>query len=135
MRGADTGPWGELCAFPAFWVGLLYDQTALDTAWDLVKDWSNEEREHLRRNVPKMGLQTPFREQTIRDIAIAALAISREGLNTRNRLNAHGENETVFLQELDEFVKTGKTNADRLIDKFNGDWNGNILKAYEDCRY
>ena len=104
-------------------------------AWDLVKDWSNDEREHLRRDVPKMGLQTPFREQTIRDIAIAALAISREGLNTRNRLNAHGENETVFLQELDEFVKTGKTNADRLIDKFNGDWNGNILKAYEDCRY
>ena len=135
MRGADTGPWGELCAFPAFWVGLLYDQTALDTAWDLVKDWSNEDREQLRRDVPKMGLQTPFRGQTIRDIAIAALAISREGLNTRNQLNSHGENETIFLQELDEFVKTGKTNADRLIDKFNGDWNGNILKAYEDCRY
>jgi len=135
MRGADTGPWGELCAFPAFWVGLLYDQTALDTAWDLIKNWSNQEREQLRRDVPKLGLQTPFRGQTIRDIAIAALAISREGLNTRNRLNAHGENETVFLQELDEFVKTGKTNADRLIDKFNGDWNGNILKAYEDCRY
>jgi len=135
MRGADTGPWGELCAFPAFWVGLLYDEAALDTAWNLVKDWTEEERDQLRRNVPKMGLQTPFRDKTIRDIAIAALTISREGLNARNRLNAHGDNETVFLQELDEFVRTGKTNADRLIEKFNSEWGGNILRAYKDCRY
>ena len=135
MRGSDTGPWGELCAFPAFWVGLLYDEAALDAAWDLVKDWTAEERDQLRRDVPKMGLQTPFRGRTIRELAIAALAISREGLNTRARLNAHGENETVFLQELDEFTRTGKTNADRLIEKFNGEWNGDILRAYEDCRY
>ena len=73
--------------------------------------------------------------QTIRDIASAALTISREGLNARNCLNAHGENETVFLQTLDEFVKTGKTNADLLIEKFKGEWDGNILRAYEDCRY
>ena len=135
MRGSDTGPWGELCAFPAFWVGLLYDEAALDAAWDLVKDWTAEERQQLRTDVPKMGLQTPFRGRTIRELAIAALAISREGLNTRGRLNAHGENETVFLQELDEFTRTGKTNADRLIEKFNGEWNGDIRRAYEDCRY
>jgi len=113
MRGCDTGPWGELCAMPAFFVGLLYDEAALDTAWDLVKDWTEEERSQLRRDVPKMGLQT----------------------NARNRLNAHGENETIFLQELDDFVRNGKTNADRLIEKFNGDWGGNILRAYQDCRY
>jgi len=135
MRGADTGPWGELCAFSAFWVGLLYDQAALDTAWDLVKDWTEEERDQLRRDVPKSGLQTRFRNTTVRDIAVAVLAISREGLNTRARLNAHGENETVFLQTLDEFVRTGKTNADILIDKFKGEWNGDILRAYDDCRY
>ena len=111
------------------------DQAALDTAWDLVKDWTNEEREQLRRDVPKMGLQTLFRGRTIREMAIAALTISREGLNARGRLNSHGENETVFLQELDEFARTGKSNSDRLIEKFNGDWNGDILRAYEDCRY
>jgi len=135
MRGCDTGPWGELCAMPAFWVGLLYDQAALDTAWDFVKDWTAEEREKLRREVPKMGLQTPFRDKTIRDLAVAIMEISRAGLNARARLNAHGENETVFLQELDEFVRSGKSNADRLIDKFNGDWNGDILRVYQDCRY
>jgi len=135
MRGCDTGPWGELCAMPAFWVGLLYDQSALDAAWDMVKDWTAEEREQLRRDVPKMGLQTPFRDKSIQDLARQALAISREGLNARGQLNAHGENETVFLQELDDFVKMGKSNADLLIEKFNGEWGGDILKAYEDCRY
>ena len=120
---------------PAFWVGLLYDQAALDTAWDFVKDWTAEEREQLRRDVPKMGLQTPFRNKTIRDLAVAVMEISRAGLNARARLNAHGENETVFLQELDEFVRSGKSNADRLIDKFNGEWGGDILRVYQDCRY
>lgn len=135
MRGSDTGPWGELCAFPAFWVGLLYDQTSLDAAWDLVKDWTAEERDQMRRDVPRLGLQTPFRNGSLQDIAIQALKISRAGLNARNLLNAHGENETVFLQELDEFARTGKTNADRLIDLYNGDWNGDIMQAYTDCVY
>jgi len=135
MRGADTGPWGELCALPAFWVGLLYDQAALDTAWDLVKDWTAEERQKLREDVPRKGLQTQFRGESLRHLAIAVLAIAREGLNARARMNAHGENETVFLQELDDFVRTGQSNADRLIEKFQGEWGGDILRAYEDCRY
>ena len=135
MRGCDTGPWGELCAMPAFWVGLLYDQSALDAAWDMVKDWTAEEREQMRRDVPKMGLQTPFRNTTLQDLAAQTLEISRSGLNARAQLNAHGENETIFLQELDEFVKTGKSNADLLIEKFKGEWDGDILRAYTDCRY
>ena len=135
MRGCDTGPWGELCAMPAFWVGLLYDQSALDAAWDMVKDWTAEEREQMRSDVPKMGLQTPFRNTTLQDLAAQTLEISRSGLNARAQLNAHGENETIFLQELDEFVKTGKSNADVLIEKFKGEWGGDILRAYEDCRY
>ncbi len=135
MRGSDTGPWNELCAFPAFWTGLLYDEAALDTAWDLVKDWNEEERDQLRRDVPKMGLQTPFRNGTLQDIAKIALTISREGLKARGFTNAHGENESVFLQELDQFARTGKSNADLLIEKFKGEWNGDILRAYQDCIY
>ena len=135
MRGADTGPWTELCALPAFWVGLLYDQSALDTAWDFVKDWTEEERLTLRRDAAKYGLQTKFRDKTMQDLAKAVLAISREGLKTRGLKNAHGENESVYLQELDSFVRTGKTNADRLLDLYKGEWNGDILRVYEDCRY
>ena len=135
MRGADTGPWGELCALPAFWVGLLYEQDALDAAWDLVKGWTAEERQSLREDAAKYGLQTVFRDRTVQDIAGEVLAISRQGLNARANLNNYGENESVFLQELDEFVRTGKTNADILIDKFNSEWDGDVMRAYEDCVY
>jgi glutamate--cysteine ligase len=58
MRGADSGPWNRLCALPAFWVGLLYDDAALDAAWDLVKDFSLAERNALRDGVPKHALKT-----------------------------------------------------------------------------
>ena len=135
MRGADTGPWGEICALPAFWVGLLYDEAALDTAWDLVKDWTEEERQQIRMDVPKMGLQTPFRGGTLQDIAKITLTICREGLKSRGRLNGHGESETVFLQKLDEYARTGKSNADLLIEKFENEWGGDIMRAYEDCIY
>ena len=135
MRGCDTGHWDELCAMPAFWTGLLYDQTALDAAWDVVKDWTAEDRQTLRSTVPESGLQTAFRGSTINDLAKQALDISRAGLNARAKLNAHGENETVFLQELDAKVAIGRSNADRLITKFNREWAGDIMRAYAECIY
>ena len=135
MRGCDTGHWDELCAMPAFWTGLLYDQTALDAAWDMVKDWTAEDRQTLRSTVPESGLQKAFRGSTINDLAKQALDISRAGLNARAKLNAHGENETVFLQELDAKVAIGRSNADRLITKFNREWAGDIMRAYAECIY
>ena len=135
MRGCDTGHWDELCAMPAFWTGLLYDQTALDAAWDMVKDWTEEERQTLRETVPTMGLQTPFRNGTVNDLAKQALDISRSGLNARGKTNAHGENETVFLQDLDAKVAAKKSNADLLIDKFKGEWDGDVMRAYTECTY
>ena len=135
MRGADTGPWEEICALPAFWTGLLYDATALDAAWDMVRDWTAEERQALRDAVPEHGLQTPFRDTDIRELARRALAISRHGLNARARTNMHGENETVFLQDLDAMVASGRSNADRLIDLYRGVWDGDISRVYTECVY
>src|SRR3546814_9009664 len=63
MRGADGGPWHRLCALPALWVGLLYDDTALDAAWDLCKGWSAEELARLRDGVRRHALKTPFRDR------------------------------------------------------------------------
>ena len=94
-----------------------------------------DERDALRRDVPRLGLQTPFRDGTLQDLAKEALKISRAGLNARGYLNAHGENETVFLQELDGFAASGHSNADRLISMYNGGWDGDILQAYNDCVY
>ena len=135
MRGADTGPWNQLCSMPAFWVGLLYDQAALDAAWDWVKDWSEEERDQLRRDVPKYGLQTKFRNQTMQDLVKIALVLAREGLKSRQKFNGHGELETVFLDDLDDMAKTGQSNADILIEKYGNDWGGDITKAYRDCSF
>src|SRR5690606_16795318 len=93
MRGADGGPWNRLCALPAFWVGLLYDDAALDAAWDLVRDFSREERHALRDGVPKHALALPFRGGSVQDLAREALRISAAGLARRARRNASGEDE------------------------------------------
>ena len=132
MRGADGGPWNRICALPALWVGLLYDQGALDAAWDLVKDWTMEEREALRNAVPKLALDAPVPGgRTLRDLAPEVLAIARAGLKARARLNTGGDNETGFLETLDDIVASGKVPAQRLLDLYHGEWNGDITRVYE----
>ncbi|MGB3710713.1 MAG: glutamate--cysteine ligase [Erythrobacter sp.] len=132
MRGADGGPWSRICALPAFWVGLLYDQGALDAAWDLVKDWSMEERESLRGLVPKTALDTPLPggTGTLQDLGREVLKIAQAGLAERGRLNAIGDNEGGYLETLDEIVATGKVPAQRLLDAYHGQWNGDVTKVY-----
>src|SRR5690606_35060382 len=73
MRGADGGRWRRICALPSFWVGLLYDQSALDAAWDLVKTWTAEERQELRDSVPAAALDAKFCRGKVRDIALEAV--------------------------------------------------------------
>jgi glutamate--cysteine ligase len=132
MRGADGGPWNRICALPAFWVGLLYNQGALDAAWDLVKHWTMEEREALRNAAPRLALDAPVPGGgTLRDIGREALAIAHKGLAARARLNSSGDNETGFLDTLDEIVASGKVPAQRLLDAYHGEWNGDISRVYE----
>ena len=133
MRGADGGPWNRICALPAFWVGLMYEQSSLDAAWDLVKDWSMEEREALRNAVPKHGLDAAVPGGgTLQGLAKEVLAISRAGLAVRGRLNVSGDNETGFLETLDTIVASGKVPAQQLLDSYHGEWGGDITRAYDD---
>ncbi|MEM7620550.1 MAG: glutamate--cysteine ligase [Pseudomonadota bacterium] len=135
MRGADGGPWSRLCALPAFWVGLLYDQSALDAAWDLVKDWSVEERNLLRQEVPRTALHTQFRNTNVQKIALEALAISKQGLKSRNLSDAVGNDETMFLSELDLMTQTGKTSADILLEKYHSEWNESVASVFQEYAY
>ncbi len=131
MRGADGGPWNRICALPALWVGLLYDEGALDAAWDLVKDWSMEERQVLRDSVPKLALDAPIGgKRKLRDIAGEVLAIARSGLSARARLNASGDNESGFLAPLDEIVASGRTHAERLLARYHEEWKGDLSQIY-----
>jgi glutamate--cysteine ligase len=136
MRGADGGRWGRICALPALWVGLLYDGQALDAAWELVKHWSIEERERLRRDVPKLALEAVTPDgQSLRDFADQVLDIAAGGLTRRARLNSAGDNEGGFLDPLREVVSTGITPADRLLNKFENEWGGNVSHIYEEFSF
>ena len=135
MRGADGGPWNRLCALPAFWVGLLYDDAALDAAWDLVKDFTREERHALRDGVPKHALGLPFRGGSVRDLAREALKIAAAGLRRRARLNGKGMDESDFLSPLLEAVDAGQTPAERKLALFRGEWNGDIDRVFREFAY
>jgi glutamate--cysteine ligase len=135
MRGADGGPWNRLCALPAFWVGLLYDDAALDAAWDLVRDFSLQEREALRAEVPRLGFNTPFRSSKVLELARQALAISAEGLRRRAVLNSQSADERIYLEPLIEFVDAGITPAERKLALYHGAWAGDIDRVFEAFAY
>ncbi|NOR30262.1 MAG: glutamate--cysteine ligase [Sulfitobacter sp.] len=137
MRGADGGPWRRLCALPAFWVGLMYDQTALDGAWDLAKGWDAETREGLRVAASVDGLQAEFNGVKMHDLAREAVALSEHGLKARARKGAGGmvPDETHFLNALKESIETGKVPADELLDDYNGKWNGDLSRIYAEYSY
>jgi glutamate--cysteine ligase len=135
MRGADSGPRGMLCALPAFWAGLLYDEPTLEAAWALVRDWTAEEREALHRAVPKSALATPFRGRTVLDIAKDTLALAHQGLKARAKAGENDRDETRYLAPLDEIVARGTTQAEELLRRYHGEWRGDIRRAFEDCAY
>ncbi|GAB4225068.1 MAG: glutamate--cysteine ligase [Kiloniellaceae bacterium] len=135
MRGADGGPWKSLCALPAFWVGLLYDQSALDAAWDLVKDWTLEEHQYLRDEVPRQALHTPFRGKTLNAVAVQAVEIAARGLKARRRLDGQGDDESHFLSLLRSRVEREKCPAEYLLDDFHGRWQESIDPIFTECAY
>lgn len=135
MRGADGGTWRRVCMQPALWVGLLYDGAALDAAWDLVKDWTAEERETLRATVPALAMKTPFRGQSVRDLAREMLAIAQTGLRARAREDAIGTTEEGFLQPLADIVERGYTRAEELLRKHREEWNGDFARLFTEYNF
>nr|KJB37542.1 hypothetical protein B456_006G209400 [Gossypium raimondii] len=129
MRGADGGPWRRLCALPAFWVGLLYDEVSLQSILDMTADWTSEEREMLRNKVPKTGLKTPFRDGLLWHIAEDVLKLAKDGLERR------GFKESGFLNEVAEVVRTGVTPAEKLLELYNGKWGQSVDPVFEELLY
>jgi glutamate--cysteine ligase len=126
MRGADAGPADMLVALPAFWVGLLYDSTSLDAAWDLVKGWNTAERQALRDAVPRQGLSAEIGGRKLQEIAVEVLDLSRAGLARRAARNAAGQDETPFLAPLQEILASGRNLAERLEQRYRDAWHGKV---------
>ncbi|MFN7056036.1 glutamate--cysteine ligase [Hyphomonas sp.] len=136
MRGSDSGPWDRLCAFSALWTGILYSQTALDAAWDLVKGWSAAEREAMRQGVRTLGLKTPVPGGgDMQVLAKEVLAIARTGLRERAKLSASGDDESGFLSGLDEIAASGLTPAERLLARYYGPWERDVRKVFAEEAY
>jgi len=132
MRGADVGGPEHIVALSAFWAGLLYDDAALDGAWDLVKSWSAEQRERLRADAPKLALKAAVAGRNVQDVARDALALSREGLKRRACLDGSGQDETKHLAYAEEIVASGRTPAERLLERYHGAWGGSVLPAFHE---
>ncbi len=137
MRGADGGPWRRLCALPAFWVGLTYDQGALDAAWDMVKGWDADTRETLRVGASVDGLQARTGKLKMHDLAREAVAIADAGLRARARPGSGGmvPDETHFLNALKDSVETGMVPADELLERYHGAWDGDLDRIYDEFSY
>ena len=137
MRGADGGPWRRLCALPAFWTGIMYDQSALDAAWDLIRGWTPAQREALRIAASESALQAVVDDINMHDLAREVLKISHDGLKARARPGAGGmiPDETHFLNALTESVESGKVPADELLERYHGDWNGDLTRIYAEYSY
>ena len=135
MRGADGGSWRNLCALPAFWTGLMYDDAALDAAHALIQDWTVDEITRLRADVPASALKTRFRDRTVQEIALQVLDYAREGLRNRARLDAAGQDESSFLNTLFAIARSGVTQADAMLALYDGEWQGDARKAYTAFSY
>lgn len=135
MRGADGGPWQDICALPAFWVGLLYSEGALTAAEEMVKDWTPDMVGNLRNEVPAKALHSEINGKKLIDYAKEALRISREGLVERAQMNFEDLDESIFLIPLEDTVALGKTPAERMLDKYHGPWNQDISNVYSDYAF
>ena len=132
MRGADAGRYDEILALPAVWVGLCYDRDSLASAAHLVSDWSLEERQALRDTVPRRGLETPFRDGTVADIARQVVTLAEAGLERRHRLDGTGDDERATLASLKRRAQEGRSPADMLLANFEGPWGHDIDKIFND---
>jgi glutamate--cysteine ligase len=135
MRGTDGGQWRRICSMPALWVGVLYDGQALDAAWDLVKDWTAEERQALRDGVAKQAFKLPFRKTTVHELAHRMLEISTLGLRRRAALDDGGMSEEGFVNPLRELVNRGYTRAEEMLENYYGVWGRDLTRFFVDYNF
>jgi glutamate--cysteine ligase len=132
-RGADAGSAEMMVAQSALWVGLLYDDVALAAAEALVRGMAHKDVLELRASVPRQGLDTAFRAGTLRDLAGEVVAIARDGLRARDRLDTTGADESAYLAPLETIVAGGPTQAEYWLARYRGDWHGDARRIFAEA--
>ena len=132
-RAADAGSAEMMVAQSALWVGLLYDDAALAAAEALLQGMQRDDALALRAAVPSQGLKVAFRGGTLRDLAREVVAIARDGLRARARLDPTGADETVYLAPLDAIVAGGPTQAEYWLARYRGDWHGDVSRIFAEA--
>jgi glutamate--cysteine ligase len=127
MRGTDMGDRAHILALPALWVGLLYDDDALNEAADRIKQWTTAEMQALRNDVPRTAIHTPFRGCLVSDIARDMVGLAKAGLKRR------GLGEEQYLAPLELTLAMDKTPAERWLDKYHGDWAGDLTRVFDEA--
>ena len=135
MRGADAGSWRSLCGLPALWTGLLYDDTALAAADDLVRGWTVQDHARLRAEVPRTALATPFRTGTVGDVAREMVAIAKAGLAARARIDWDGQDETRYLKRLEQIAGDRRTPAEEKLERFHEAWGGKVDPVFQEFAF
>jgi glutamate--cysteine ligase len=133
MRGADAGRPDMMLAQSSLWVGLLYDDAALTAAENLLRGAGWQEANAMRSSVPTLGLDTAWKQGTMRDLARDVVAIAKDGLNARRRLNAAGETEAVYLEPLAAIAAGGPTQAEYWLSRYNGEWAGDLSRIFAEA--
>ena len=135
LLGADGGQWRRLCAMPALWTGVLYDDAACAAAWELCKDWTTQDRADLMTGVAREGIQFDFKGRKVKDLAADVIEIANDGLKARNRTDSFGDDERHFLSAVKLVIEDGRTPAEELLEAYHGRWNGSVDPVFEEYAY
>jgi len=135
MRGADSGSWANICALPAYWVGLLYCDEALAEAEDLVRDIGADDVMAARLSVAKDGLRGKLGAHDVATLAKKTIDIASKGLRNRGIFDDGGDDESGFLQPLRKVIATQKTPAEVMLDLYHGDWAEDIDQVFTSNQY
>ena len=135
VRGADAGNWRRTCALPAFWVGLLYGESSINSAEKICCDWTVEEIEKLSLDVAKKGLDAEIKKEKVLNIANELLKIARGSLVEREVLDSQGNNESGYLNVLEEIILRKSSPAKELMEKFSNKYNSNFEELMKDIAY
>ena len=132
IRAADSCSWSGICSIPAFWTGILYDQNVLDECFEICKDWKYEDVNYAYIEAGKKGFNAKFFDKTVHYFASQFLKLSKKGLENRNQLNSNNDDESIFLDDLENFIKLEKNLSNILIEEYHNKYKQNLNLIFDE---